>query len=103
MTDSNRIKVAKKFIQHFANNEHEVLSTLLADDLLYTFLPSRAMDGPMKESLDKSGFIGFREAMGSVMTGYPVKAIRFIESESSNSKCLYHSLPRYHRDLSRSG
>lgn len=44
MTDSNRIKVAKKFIQHFANNEHEVLPTLLADDLLYTFPPSRAME-----------------------------------------------------------
>lgn len=81
---SKRLEAAIKFVDHYRVNNIEVLHTLLADDLTFDFSPSRSLDNA--KSLDKAGYIEFRETMKLVMTGYPLDVKKYIESESDNSK-----------------
>lgn len=81
---SKRLETAKKFVDHYAENDNDVLQTLLADDLKYTFSPSRSLNDP--KTYDKAGFIAFKESIKFAMTGYPLEVIQYIDSESSNSK-----------------
>lgn len=83
---SKRLETAKKFVDHYAENDNDVLHSILADDLKYTFSPSRSLNDP--KTYEKAGFIGFKEAMKAAMTGYPLDVIQYIDSESSNSKLL---------------
>ena len=41
--ESKRLQAAKKFVDHYAENDNEVLHSLLADGLVYTFSPSRSL------------------------------------------------------------
>ena len=80
------MQAAKKFVDHYAENDNEVLHSLLADGLVYTFSPSRSLNDP--KTYDKAGYIAFKESIKLAMTGYPLDVIQYIESESSNSKHL---------------
>lgn len=82
--DSKRLQAAKEFVGHYAENANEVLDYLLADNLVYTFLPSRSLNN--LKTYDKAGFIALKESLKIVLTGYPLDVIQYIESESSNSK-----------------
>lgn len=84
--ESKRLQAAKKFVDHYAENDNQVLHSLLADDLVYTFSPSRSLNDP--KTYDKTGFLAFKESMKLAMTGYPLDVIKYIDSESSNSKHL---------------
>lgn len=46
MMESKRLQAAKKFVDHYAENDNEVLHSLLADSLVYTLLPSRSLNDP---------------------------------------------------------
>lgn len=81
---SKRMGTARAFVDHYATNQIEILQSLLAGGLAYTFSPSRSLDNA--ENLDKAGYIGFRQVMAAATTGYPLQVIKYIESESSNSK-----------------
>lgn len=81
---SKRMQTAKAFIDHFTTSDLSVLQSVFADDLKYTFSPSRSLDN--SSDLDKNGFIQFREMMASGLSGYPLDVIQYIESESSNSR-----------------
>lgn len=82
---SKRMQSAEKFIQHFADNDNEVLHSLLADNLAYTFSPVRSVDNV--RPFDKAGYLDFKELLKTVMTGYPpMEVVQYIDSESSNSK-----------------
>lgn len=81
---SKRLETATKFVDHYATHDNEVLNTLLADDLIYEFAPSRSLDH-MKPT-DKAGYIELKQAMKLAMTGYPLDVKKYIEGEIANSK-----------------
>ena len=81
---SKRLETATKFVDHYATHDNEVLNTLLADDLVYEFAPSRSLDH-MKPT-DKAGYIELKQGMKLAMTGYPLDVKKYIEGESANSK-----------------
>lgn len=51
----------------YAENNNEVLYSLLADSLVYTFSPSRSLNDP--KIYDKTGFITFKETIKLAITG----------------------------------
>lgn len=81
--DSKRLQTAKKYVEHFRTNDLELVKSILDDDLVHEFSPRRSLE--RAQNLDKAGFVGFREMMVLGMTGYPMEAKQYIESESSNS------------------
>jgi hypothetical protein len=87
---SKRLETATKFVDHYATHDNEVLNTLLADDLVYEFAPSRSLDH-MKPT-DKAGYIELKQGMKLAMTGYPLDVKKYIEGESANSKYFDLSL-----------
>lgn len=82
--ESKHLQTAKKFVDHYVENDNNVLHSLLADDLVYTFSPSRSLNDP--NTYDKPGFIALKESVKLAMTGYPLDVIQYIDSETSNSK-----------------
>lgn len=87
---SRRLETAAKFVDHYATHDNEVLNTLLSDDLLLEFSPSRSLDHA--KTLDKAGYLEFKRGMKLTQTGYPLDVKKYIEGESANSESFEISL-----------
>lgn len=81
---SKRLETATKFVDHYATHDNDVLYTLLADDLVYEFAPSRSLEN--LKTMDKTGYLELKMGMKLAMTGYPLNVNKYIEGESANSK-----------------
>ncbi|KAM4066424.1 hypothetical protein HRG_000527 [Hirsutella rhossiliensis] len=96
--DSKRMQSARKFVEHYATHDNEMLHSLLADSLVFEISPSRSID--KLQAFDKAGFIEFKENMKRVMTGYPLNVIKYIESESSNMVVVWTTgRPQFREEL----
>lgn len=81
---STRLETATKFVDHYATHDNELLNTLLSDDLVMEFSPSRSLDHA--KTLDKAGYLEFKRGMKLAQTGYPLDVKKYIEGESANSE-----------------
>ncbi|KAF2257163.1 hypothetical protein BU26DRAFT_513866 [Trematosphaeria pertusa] len=84
---SKRLETAKKYISMFATLDTTLLSSVLADSAAHTFAPASL--GMSREPLDKSTFVHHISSLREIMTGFPVYAKQYIESESSNSVVVW--------------
>lgn len=84
--ESTRVQTAKKFIDHFATLDVKILETILSDDYYHEFAPS-SLNPPGPFS--KQGFLDHHSGLDHVMTGFPVFAKEYIDSESSNSVTVW--------------
>jgi len=92
---SNRLETAKKFIGHFASFDRQTLDTILAEDYIHHFAPSSLTPfGPYT----KQGFLEHHGRMLIVMSGFPVTAKGYIESESSNEVVVWATSQANFRD-----
>ncbi|KAL3473211.1 hypothetical protein BJX99DRAFT_261522 [Aspergillus californicus] len=83
---SKRLLTAQKFISHFATLDKDLLESILADDYYHEFAPS-SMNPP--GPFDKQGFLEHGRHLDSIMTGFPVFAKEYIESESQNQVVVW--------------
>lgn len=92
---SKRLETAKKFIGHFASFDRQTLNTILTDDYIHHFAPSSLTPfGPYT----KQAFLEHHGRMLVVMSGFPVTAKEYIESESSNQVVVWATSQANFRD-----
>lgn len=98
---SKRLETAKKFIALFATLDMQVLDSILAENFTHQFAPSSL---GIREPLGKKLFIEHLGGLHEIMTGFPVTAKEYIESESSNQVTVWAtSLTIFHEDAKDSG
>lgn len=79
--ESKRLQTAKKYISHFETLDSDALASVLAPVHTHQFVPaSLAFPGPFT----REQFLEHSAVLGRIMTGFPVRAKEYIESESSN-------------------
>ncbi|OJJ50332.1 hypothetical protein ASPZODRAFT_128949 [Penicilliopsis zonata CBS 506.65] len=76
-----RLRIARRFIDHFAKLEIDILHTILADEYHHQFAPA-SLDPP--GPFDKQGLLDHHIALREVMVGFPVTAKEYIDSESES-------------------
>ncbi len=92
---SKRLETAKKFIGHFANFDRQTLDTILAEDYTHHFAPSSLTPlGPYT----KQALLEHHGRMLVIMSGFPVTAKEYIESESSNQVVVWATSQAHFRD-----
>lgn len=84
--ESKRLATARKYIDHFATLDGDMLSSILADNYVHEFAPA-SLDPP--GPFDRAGFLEYSGRMRDVMTGFPVVAREYVESESSNQVTVW--------------
>lgn len=78
---SKRLQTAKKYIGHFATLDTETLASVLSEDHVHQFTPASIdLPGP----LGKQAFLDHSARLRRVMTGFPVHAKEYVESEGAN-------------------
>ncbi|TKA61380.1 hypothetical protein B0A49_11267 [Cryomyces minteri] len=83
---SKRLETAKKFIGHFATFDTQTLDTILSENYTHHFAPtSLSPFGPYT----KQGLLDHHNRMLTVMSGFPVMAKEYIESESGNQVAVW--------------
>lgn len=97
--ESKRLETAKKYIEQFGTNDIELLESILDETMVHEFSPMRSLDSA--RDLDKTGFMEFRKIMTLGLTRYLFDAKQYIESESSNSKCLLCGWPSSYWKIKR--
>ncbi|KUI66982.1 hypothetical protein VM1G_01922 [Cytospora mali] len=84
--ESKRLQTAKKYIGHFATIDTETLASVLSDDHVHQFAPaSLSLPGPFT----KQDFLDHSARLRRVMTGFPVYAKEYVESESANQVTVW--------------
>lgn len=91
---SKRLETAKKYIGNFATLDTQAIDSILAENYIHQFVPASINPpGPF----DKQGLLEHHRGLAKVMTGFPVTAKEYSESESSNqvtvwatSQALFH-------------
>lgn len=86
-TDSPRLRTAKSYIAFFATLDITLLSSLLSDDddFEHIMAPSSLAIPP----LSKPQFLAHSSGLRKIMSGFPVFAKEYIESESENSVVVW--------------
>ncbi|KAI9745722.1 MAG: hypothetical protein M1818_001258 [Claussenomyces sp. TS43310] len=93
--ESRRLETAKKFIDHFATLDTQILDTILSESYVHQFAPaSLKPPGPFS----KQGFIEHHGHLCNLMTGFPVTAKEYIDSESSNQVTVWATSQAAFRD-----
>ncbi|KAL4862483.1 hypothetical protein BDV12DRAFT_190401 [Aspergillus spectabilis] len=83
---STRLLTAQKFIGYFATFDNAALESVLDESYHHQFAPaSLNLPGP----LDKAGFLARASGLTDIMTGFPVFAKEYIESESGNQVIVW--------------
>jgi hypothetical protein len=83
---SKRLETATKYINHFATLDSSLLETLLAENHIHEFAP-KSMNPP--GPFDKPGFLAYSGSLHEIMTGFPVYAKEYIESENENQVTVW--------------
>ncbi|KAJ0121067.1 hypothetical protein J7T55_008227 [Diaporthe amygdali] len=84
--ESKRLQTAKKYISHFETLDTDTLASVLAPDHTHQFAPaSLVVPGPFT----KEQFLAHSAALRKIMTGFPVYAKEYVESESSNQVTVW--------------
>ncbi|KAK7719875.1 hypothetical protein SLS64_002056 [Diaporthe eres] len=84
--ESKRLQTAKKFLSHFETLDSDTLASVLAPDYTHHFAPaSLAFPGPFT----KEQFVKHGAALRKIMTGFPVYAREYVESEASNQVTVW--------------
>lgn len=84
--ESKRLQTAKKYIGHFETLDTDTLASVLAPDHIHQFAPaSLAFPGPFT----KEQFLEHGKVLRRVMTGFPVYAKEYVESEASNQVTVW--------------
>lgn len=92
---SKRLETAKTFIDQFATLDTQALASILAENHTHQFAPaSLNVPGPF----DKAGLLAHRSRLRNVLTGFPVTAKEYIESESSNQVTVWATSQTIFRD-----
>ena len=92
---SKRLETATRYINHFATLDIEVLDSVLAEHYSHEFAPASLHPlGPF----DKQGKLQHITRLRSIMTGFPVTAKEYIESESSNRVTVWATSQTKFRD-----
>lgn len=92
---SKRLETAKKYIGHFATLDTQVLDSILAGNHTHQFAPASANPpGPF----DKQGMLDHIGHLRNIMTGFPVTAKEYIESESGNQVTVWATSQTIFRD-----
>jgi hypothetical protein len=92
---SKRLGTAKKYIGHFATLDTQTLESVLAEDHIHEFAPS-SMNPP--GPFNKQSFIEYSGRLRNVMTGFPVTAKEYIESENENKVTVWATSRTIFRD-----
>ncbi|KAL5342484.1 hypothetical protein BJX70DRAFT_292308 [Aspergillus crustosus] len=79
---STRLLTAQKFISYFATLDKPLLESLLHESYHHEFAPKSITNLP--GPLNKAGFLAHGGGLIDLMTGFPVYATEYIESESGN-------------------
>lgn len=95
--ESKRLQTAKKYISHFETLDSDTLASVLAPDHTHQFAPaSLAFPGPFS----RPQFLEHSAVLRQVMTGFPVRAKEYIESESSNQVTVWATArPRFREEV----
>ena len=84
--ESKRLQTAKKYINHFETLDTDTLASVLSPDHSHTFAPaSLAFPGPFT----REQFLEHSAALRKVLTGFPVYAREYVESEASNQVTVW--------------
>lgn len=83
---SKRLLTAQKFISYFATLDQTMLESILGENYYHQFAPASINPpGPF----DRAEFLAHTSGLSRVMTGFPVFAKEYIESESSNQVVVW--------------
>jgi hypothetical protein len=95
---STRLLTAQKFIGYFATLDKAVLESLLHDS--YQHAPA-SLNFP--GLFDKAGFLAHAGGLTDIMTGFPVFAKEYIESESGNQVIVWATSKTQFREEVKDG
>jgi hypothetical protein len=83
---SKRLETAKKFIGQFATFDTQTLDIILSENYTHHFSPTSLSPlGPYS----KQDFLDHHSRMLTIMSGFPVMAKEYIESESGNQVAVW--------------
>ncbi|RYP74220.1 hypothetical protein DL771_003153 [Monosporascus sp. 5C6A] len=82
MAESTRLQTAKAYISTFANLDTTLLSSLLAPS--YVYIPAPASLGDFLRTKDKDEMVAHIASLRTYMTGFPVYAKNYWESDAEN-------------------
>ncbi|OJJ07228.1 hypothetical protein ASPVEDRAFT_46577 [Aspergillus versicolor CBS 583.65] len=83
---SKRLLTVQKFISYFATLDQTILESILADNYYHQFAPASINPpGPF----DRAGFLAHTSGLNRIMTGFPVFAKEYIESDSGNQVVVW--------------
>lgn len=92
---SKRLETAKKFIDQFATFDTQTLDIILSENYTHHFAPeSLSSLGPYT----KKEFIDHHGRMLTIMSGFPVTAKEYIESEDGNQVVVWATSRALFRD-----
>lgn len=80
--DSPRLRTAKAYIAFFTTLDTSLLAPLLSEDTFEHIMAPASLAIP---PLNKPQFLAHSADLGKIMSGFPVVAKEYLESESSNS------------------
>lgn len=84
--ESKRLQTANKYINHFETLDTDTLASVLAQNYTHEFAPaSLAPPGPFT----RDQFLKHNAALRKIMTGFPVQAKEYVESEASNQVTVW--------------
>ncbi len=98
--ESKRLQTAKKYIGHFATLDTETLASVLAANYVHEFAP-KSMNPPGPFS--KAQFLAHSASLRDIMTGFPVKAKEYVESESAHQVTVWATSKTEFRDEVKRG
>lgn len=84
--DSSRLRTAKAYIAFFTTLDTALLAPLLSDDTFEHVMAPASLAIP---PLSKPQFLAHSANIGKIMSGFPVVAKEYLESESSNSVVVW--------------
>lgn len=92
---SKRLETAKKYIANFATLDTQAMASILAENYIHQFAPASINPpGPF----DKQGLLEQHRGLAKVMTGFPMTAKEYYESESGNQVTVWATSQALFRD-----
>lgn len=85
-TDSPRLCTARSYIAFFTTLDTSLLAPLLSDDTFEHIMAPASLAIP---PLNKPQFVAHSAELGKIMSGFPVVAKEYLESEGANSVVVW--------------
>lgn len=99
-TDSPRLRTAKAYIAFFATLDESLLSSLLSDETFEHIMAPSSLAIP---PLSKPQFLAHSADLRKIMSGFPVIAREYLESESGNSVVVWATSRTEFREVVKRG